>query len=306
MGKHSFISADSKKKVQAESRAERNTQESQTTRTIDEQEKVYFCWAHIFQVIQAQTMKNERLASSISLLCCLLLVLPIQGFVSVAPSSQPIPSLDVAAASTFIKLHPKTVLYAQAPSQKDAVLERPASSLSVSSSSSESTLDPSVVVVDGSSFSTPVDNDENNNNQEYQRGLWTIGFCTIVFASLSPAMHAALSSTSTAASDIVSCPVIFLNAVLSVVALVCLAVAGPSLETMIPPPSALVASSSTTTSPTEPATEADKNPLASWWNSIDVSVKAGSELGFWKFLVRSGSSWDKRLRGRREYGNDAL
>lgn len=76
-------------------------------------------------------------------------------------------------------------------------------------------------------------------NEEYRRGLWTIGFCTLVFASLSPAMHAALSSSSS--SNALACPVILLNAAVSVVACATLTLAGPRLEALIPPPSTLLA-----------------------------------------------------------------
>ncbi|KAL7577860.1 hypothetical protein ACA910_010605 [Epithemia clementina (nom. ined.)] len=116
--------------------------------------------------------------------------------------------------------------------------------------------------------------------EEYQRGLWTIGFCTLVFASLSPAMHAALSSS----SEIVPCPVVLLNAAVSVVALISLTLAGPYLEALIPPPSTLVKQKKAKNKATTASAATSTFPLVNFWDSINISTKAGMELGFWKFL----------------------
>jgi hypothetical protein len=88
-------------------------------------------------------------------------------------------------------------------------------------------------------------------NPEYQRGLLTIVAITFLFASNSPALHAAFTDSSP--------PVLLVNAAISCVALVGLLFGGSVLESNTPQPSTLIE---------------DEN----------VSLQAGIELGLWKFL----------------------
>lgn len=100
------------------------------------------------------------------------------------------------------------------------------------------------------------------SEQEYRRGLATIGFCTLVFASMSPAMHAALAGATAP-------PVLLLNAAVSVIALVGLVLSGPLLEKIIPEPSTL---------------QQDTNEAKKPDSFLDMTTRAGLELGLWKFL----------------------
>ena len=80
---------------------------------------------------------------------------------------------------------------------------------------------------------------------EYRRGLLTIGFITLLFSSMSPALHAALADTgsissASGAGGHAPPPVLLLNAVVSVVALGGLVLGGPFLEASTPPPRSLV------------------------------------------------------------------
>jgi drug/metabolite transporter (DMT)-like permease len=93
-----------------------------------------------------------------------------------------------------------------------------------------------------------------DSNAEYQRGLIVIGFITLLFASNSPVLHAAFSCSSPP-------PVLLLNAAISAIALVGLAFCGDTLESNTPLPSSL-----------QPTSERQE------------TLKAGLELGLWKFL----------------------
>lgn len=93
-----------------------------------------------------------------------------------------------------------------------------------------------------------------SKDNEYRRGLIVIGFITLLFSSNSPALHAAFSETSP--------PVLLLNAAVSCVALVGLVLGGPILEATTPLPSSLVEKEDTS----------------------QDELKAGLELGLWKFL----------------------
>ncbi|KAG7354052.1 EamA-like transporter family protein [Nitzschia inconspicua] len=104
---------------------------------------------------------------------------------------------------------------------------------------------------------------DNNSSSEYQRGLVTIGFITLLFSSNSPVLHAAFSPTDATTTG--PPPVLLLNAAVSVVALVGLLLGGDSLEYNALRPSALQERTST-----EP-----EDALA---------LQGGCELGLWKFL----------------------
>ena len=93
---------------------------------------------------------------------------------------------------------------------------------------------------------------------EYQRGILTVGGITLLFASNSPAIHAAFAN-----SDLTP-PVLLLNAAVSVVALTGLLFGGRLLEDSTPLPSTLEATAST---------------------AFDArSLRAGVELGSYKML----------------------
>jgi len=93
---------------------------------------------------------------------------------------------------------------------------------------------------------------------EYQRGILTVGGITLLFASNSPAIHAAFAN-----SDLTP-PVLLLNAAVSVVALTGLLFGGRLLEDSTPLPSTLEATAST---------------------DFDArSLRAGVELGSYKML----------------------
>jgi drug/metabolite transporter (DMT)-like permease len=101
--------------------------------------------------------------------------------------------------------------------------------------------------------------DTLNPQSEYQKGLLTIGFITLLFSSNSPVLHAAFSSP-----NIHAPPVLLLNAAVSVIALVGLLLGGDSLESKTLQPFALQAMSTT---------EEDV-----------LTLQGGCELGLWKFL----------------------
>lgn len=101
--------------------------------------------------------------------------------------------------------------------------------------------------------------DAANKNAEYQRGLVTICSITLLFASNSPVLHAAFSS-----SEVAAPPVLLLNAAVSAMALVGLILGGESLESQTSLPSSLEI---------QPKQEQDR-----------ITLQGGCELGLWKFL----------------------
>ena len=124
-----------------------------------------------------------------------------------------------------------------------------------------------------SELSLPIEGtSEDDADAEYKRGLATIAFITLIFSSMSPALHAALADVSHAP------PVLLLNSVVSGLALCGLVFGGPLLEASTPLPRSLVQNKerqeieSTHGFPTE-------NRL-----SLPQEAQAGLELGTWKFL----------------------
>jgi drug/metabolite transporter (DMT)-like permease len=105
-------------------------------------------------------------------------------------------------------------------------------------------------------------------NSEYQRGLVTIAFITLLFASNSPVLHAAFSSG-------LEPPVLLLNAAVSVVALAGLWLGGESLESNTQLPSSLLSMS---------MEEQEK-----------LTLQAGAELGLWKFLATTANLYGLAL-----------
>lgn len=102
---------------------------------------------------------------------------------------------------------------------------------------------------------------QQQQTEEYQRGLVTIGFITLLFSSNSPVLHAVFSS-----EDMVAPPVLLLNAAVSIIALVGLLLSRDALEYNVQ---------------VQPAT---------LWQQRDteddsvLALRGGCELGWWKFL----------------------
>eukprot|EP00980_Cylindrotheca_fusiformis_P016456 scaffold4903_cov125-Cylindrotheca_fusiformis.AAC.3 len=96
-----------------------------------------------------------------------------------------------------------------------------------------------------------------DKSAEYQRGLLTVIFITLLFSSNSPALHAAFSGSDPP-------PVLLLNAGVSCVALVGLVLGGESLEENTPLPSTLLESRDD--------------------NENNLAFRGGVELGLWKML----------------------
>ena len=132
-----------------------------------------------------------------------------------------------------------------ADSSRQQVIER---ETSVVVETKESPLDISVVTEDG---------DEANFDAEYKKGIAIIGFITLLNASLAPVWHTVFATGN-------GPPPLFLNAVVSVVALIGLLAGGPLLDSKVESTSAL-------------ADAAEEK-----WSF--KSFRGGIELGFWKGL----------------------
>jgi drug/metabolite transporter (DMT)-like permease len=146
----------------------------------------------------------------------------------------------------------------------------------------------------------------------YRNGLLTVGLITFLFASNSPAVHAAFSQVSHPNAPL---PVLLLNAAVSCTALASVTFLGPMLQTMVPAPSLLETStsessvsSSSTASITDTTTGvqqqqalesssvssvsvSSKNPFSTIMTdtlehnlNIPIEWQGGMELGLWKFL----------------------
>ena len=110
-----------------------------------------------------------------------------------------------------------------------------------------------------------------DSGKEYRRGLATIGVITLVFASMSPVMHAALA-TPEGGGTAMAPPVLLLNAAVSVIALFGLVVGGPVLQANTELPISLQLNQERLEQ-----TKSDDDGL-------DLMARAGLELGLWKFL----------------------
>ena len=142
-----------------------------------------------------------------------------------------------------------------------------------------------------------LDTDEvDSAAQSYRRGLATIGFITLLFASNSPALHSAFSKTSNVP------PVLLINAGVTVVGLMGVVVASPLMKRFVPDPSK---ESNSADFFTPSQTNAEKAYVAaddsmaftntSSENSIasilGPSAIAGAELGLWKTLGTTANIW---------------
>jgi len=151
-------------------------------------------------------------------------------------------------------------------------------------------------------------NSKNNDRAsvEYQKGLITIGFITLLFSSNSPVLHAAFTATTTdSVSGVVASaapPVLLLNAAVSAVALVGLLLGGSTLEQNTDLPSTLKTNEATPEDllgggvqepqenyleqqPTKQQRGIIASLLGSDGNSqLELGLQGGMELGLWKFL----------------------
>jgi drug/metabolite transporter (DMT)-like permease len=114
-------------------------------------------------------------------------------------------------------------------------------------------------------------NNEADGVTSYQKGLITIGFITLLFASNSPALHSAFELTSNAP------PVLLINAVVSTIGLLGVVMASPFLGKFVPDPSAKKQVETDVNS----ATQSSDNIIM---NILGPSAIAGAELGIWKML----------------------
>lgn len=145
---------------------------------------------------------------------------------------------------------------------------------------------------------------------ECRRGLLTIGFITLLFSSMSPALHAALADTSgiggSSGHGHAPPPVLLLNAVVSVVALCGLVVGGPFLEASTPLPRSLVENrrerggdntctdtdssdadvneGNAGTASSRDVDDDDENVSLLNLPKLPLEAQAGLELGLWKML----------------------
>jgi len=101
--------------------------------------------------------------------------------------------------------------------------------------------------------------------ESYRRGLVTIGFITLLFASNSPVLHSSFSMTTNTP------PVLLINSAVSMVGLIGVVVASPLLSRFVP----------------DPSKEYKTND-----NSVmSPSALAGVELGLWKTLGTTANIW---------------
>ena len=128
------------------------------------------------------------------------------------------------------------------------------------------------------------DNDDDDDKAVYQRGLVTIAFITLLFASNSPALHAAFSEVVTQP------PVFLLNAACSMVAMVGMLFAGPFLDDAVDKPSLLQEGrqeedDSSSKELLREKSGSKSNPfLAFLVGESNLTLQGGVELGVWKFL----------------------
>lgn len=137
------------------------------------------------------------------------------------------------------------------------------SSTSIASSTSTST-STSTITEDGLKL---------NESDEYQRGLATIAFITLLFSSNSPALHMAFANAASPP------PVLLLNAATSSIALMGLITFGPFLNSLVPLPKTLEEGQSQSENIANSNNNDNDNDTFNFTN-----LKAGTELGLWKTL----------------------
>lgn len=133
-------------------------------------------------------------------------------------------------------------------------------------------------VVDTTGMPTLTIKNDEADEDSYRRGLMTIGFITLLFASNSPALHSAFAMTSSTP------PVLLINAAVTVVGLVGVVLASPFLGKVVPDPSKKSGRSSTDLQFAEAVDETKKSPDNMITRIMGPSTVAGAELGLWKTL----------------------
>jgi drug/metabolite transporter (DMT)-like permease len=132
------------------------------------------------------------------------------------------------------------------------------------------------------------DEDERVSKRVYQRGLATIAFITLLFASNSPALHALYASSpesTMAAAAAAPPPVLLLNAVCSVIALLGMLLVGPLLNQSVEQPVLLSNTPSAATKSMESNSNSNCGPLTFLVGQDTLpTLSAGMELGLYKFL----------------------
>mmetsp|Transcript_14576 Transcript_14576/g.31702 ORF Transcript_14576/g.31702 Transcript_14576/m.31702 type:complete len:456 (+) Transcript_14576:223-1590(+) len=127
--------------------------------------------------------------------------------------------------------------------------------------------------------------DTDTAEDSYRRGLTTIGFITLLFASNSPAVHSAFSMTS------ITPPCLLINAAVSVVGLTGVVMCAPFLGKFVPDPSKKSDSTDLLTSQTnaemvdaDSSITSSSSPNNFITRIVGPSTIAGAELGLWKTL----------------------
>jgi len=115
--------------------------------------------------------------------------------------------------------------------------------------------------------------DDSHNSTTYRNGLLTVALITVLFASNSPVVHAAFSTTGTAP------PVLLLNALTTCTALAGVTAGGPLLDRMLPPPSMLEQEQVPL-----PQSPGSSGSGSSTFPNLSVTQRAGMELGVWKSM----------------------
>uniref|UniRef100_A0A7S3V8P1 EamA domain-containing protein n=1 Tax=Chaetoceros debilis TaxID=122233 RepID=A0A7S3V8P1_9STRA len=119
-----------------------------------------------------------------------------------------------------------------------------------------------------------------NESDEYQRGLATIAFITLLFSSNSPVLHMAFVNAASPP------PVLLLNAATSSIALMGLITFGPSLNSLVPLPKVFEEKEEQSQIQTQLQSQTQSKNIDNIFN-FDINftnLKAGTELGLWKTL----------------------
>ena len=123
--------------------------------------------------------------------------------------------------------------------------------------------------------------DDNVARQTYQRGIATVGFITVLFASNSPVLHSAFTMTSSHNPP----PVLLINAAVTVVGCLGVLLISPFLGKFVPGPS------KKQTSTTDDSTTYAVPFLRNFIQFMGPTTLAGAELGLWKTLGTTANIW---------------
>jgi drug/metabolite transporter (DMT)-like permease len=123
--------------------------------------------------------------------------------------------------------------------------------------------------------------DDNVARQTYQRGIATVGFITVLFASNSPVLHSAFTMTSSHNPP----PVLLINAAVTVVGCLGVLLISPFLGKFVPDPS------KKQTLTTDDSTTFAVPFLRNFIQFMGPTTIAGAELGLWKTLGTTANIW---------------